>query len=306
MLSEVFTTAVSLMRGKHFEESEKLFLECLAETPSDANVLHHYASLCAETGRHEQAIAVLLHVLAMEPYRADVLRMLSGCYVHLGEWESAWGAILKAHDRGPRAPHILWNLSLELLRQGDYKQGLELYRAGLTAGERKTRYHEPPWRGSDLSGKTLFVWNEQGFGDCIQFARFLFTLKQEWPEVTVVLEMFADLIALFRTLPCVDVIFREQQDNSIPYSFDEHISLMDLPGALGVTLENLGECCPMPYLVASGALVTQWRAKMDASAFGVRVGICAAGNPLGHNDKRRSIDTAELVEHLREPATLRE
>src|SRR5437588_209293 len=31
----------------------------------------------------------------------------------------------------------------------------------------------PEWRGEDLTGKRLFVWTEQGFGDQILAARFI-------------------------------------------------------------------------------------------------------------------------------------
>ena len=40
------------------------------------------------------------------------------------------------------------------------------------ASERARAYHYPRWSGQDLSGKTLLVWGERGYGDEIQFARF--------------------------------------------------------------------------------------------------------------------------------------
>ena len=42
----------------------------------------------------------------------------------------------------------------------------------------------PFWDGSSLEGKTILVCSEQGFGDIIQFARYLPLLVQRQARVT--------------------------------------------------------------------------------------------------------------------------
>lgn len=57
------------------------------------------------------------------------------------------------------------------------------------------------WDGKqDLNGKTLLLHWEQGFGDMIQFSRYCFLLRQQYPEAKLILELHPELVDLFTQL----------------------------------------------------------------------------------------------------------
>jgi tetratricopeptide (TPR) repeat protein len=84
----------------------------------------------------------------------------------------------------------------------------------------------PPWNGEPLAGRTLYVHERQGFGDIIQFSRFLKPLRGG----RIVLEAPKTLHRLLApAFPGVDFAPRNDQPQA-----DLAISLMELPGILGV------------------------------------------------------------------------
>ncbi len=81
----------------------------------------------------------------------------------------------KAIEIAPDNALAHWNRGLRLLAMGDLDQGWEEYDWGLHTKERalSQRYSFLIWDGSDLSGKTILVYAEQGVGDEVLFASCL-------------------------------------------------------------------------------------------------------------------------------------
>ncbi len=124
--------------------------------------------------------------------------------------EAAW-AMEEAREILPDCPIIHRVLGDFLLRLGKYKEGFiekewrftmplpDSPRPGIPIwGEIlpriRRKYKKPYWDGSDLTDKTILVFNEAGFGDMIQNIRYLRELKAK----KVILEVKKDLYRLFR------------------------------------------------------------------------------------------------------------
>lgn len=82
-------------------------------------------------------------------------------------------------DSAQAHPARLRQVTEQLLREGRYREGFELFE------DRPTRWNlpthglpYPEWRGEDLRGKRLLVWNEQGLGDEIQMMRFIADVRR--------------------------------------------------------------------------------------------------------------------------------
>ena len=76
--------------------------------------------------------------------------------------------------RNDNAP-VHWNLSLNYLLQGKFKEGWEEHEwrwqcKGFPSPIRDFR--QPIWDGRDLNGQTILLHAEQGLGDTIQFVRY--------------------------------------------------------------------------------------------------------------------------------------
>lgn len=151
----------------------------------------------------------------------------------------------------------------------------------------------PQWRGKSLAGKTILLHAEQGFGDSIQFVRYVPLVAVKGAKI--VLEIPDSL------MPLVD--FRDDMVATIkpgapPPPFDLHCPLMSLPLAFGTTLATIpGET---PYLCVPPerkANVRKWLPNSGRT----RVGLVWSGKPSHRNDHNRSIAFDRLAPILSVP-----
>jgi ADP-heptose:LPS heptosyltransferase len=146
---------------------------------------------------------------------------------------------------------------------------------------------KPRWDGTqDLAGKTILVLSEQGYGDTLQFCRFIPLLKDLGATVHFV--VLKPLIELMQQVPGVDQLFDE---TDILPQYDFTCELMSLPHVLNVTLENLP--ANTPYIVAPEKNLSVWRSKIDTQKT-CRVGIVWGGNPSHTNNHLRSIPMSAI------------
>ena len=127
---------------------------------------------------------------------------------------------------------------------------------------------------------------EQGFGDTLQFARYLPLLASRAGRVTV--RVHQQLMTLFReSFPGVTVL--GDRGDPAPYQCDA--VLLSLPRLFKTRLETMP--AQMPYLRAPADALRQWADRLSAMR-GVKVGLVWAGNPEHVNDHRRSLDLKVL------------
>jgi hypothetical protein len=188
-----------------------------------------------------------------------------------------------------------WNDGLRLLLTGNLEQGWRAYewRKQLSEPVAARTYPQPLWLGEqDISGKTLFIHWEQGFGDTIQFCRY--AKLAETRGATVVMEVQRVLLGLLRRLsPTIELITPDKT----PASFDYHCPLMSLPLAFGTTLETIP--VEQHYLESEVASRAKWSARLEADSPGPktkpRIGIAWSGSPTHHHDHLRSIGLATCL-----------
>jgi hypothetical protein len=146
------------------------------------------------------------------------------------------------------------------------------------------------WDGSPLNGKTILLHAEQGFGDTIQFARFIRMVAAQGGRVVV--ECHPELVRLFRDCSAAERVIARGE--ALP-PFDQHAPLMSLPLVFHVRLQTIPAV--VPYFQVSKPLADRWRERI-ASTSGehkLRVGLCWAGNAVHRDDHARSAPVAELA-----------
>jgi hypothetical protein len=194
-------------------------------------------------------------------------------------WDEALAECRTALAREPASPDLKIQLALLLLGLGRYSEAWPLYeaRSELPSGSvRPTTLPYPEWDGAPI--RSLTVWDEQGFGDTIQHARFIPLLIARGIEVTLVVR--PELTALLSGLGATVIPARGRL--RIPI-VDAWAMMDSLPGRLGVTLESLEGG---PYLAAPADRRAKW-----ARAFGpsVRIGVVSKGKAIHPNDAQRSL-----------------
>ena len=180
-----------------------------------------------------------------------------------------------------------FDLSETLLLLGEFDRGWLEYRYRYSLKHTKIidrKVQMPRWNGNPIPGKTLYIHDEQGYGDTFQFLRLVKQAKER-SQARVVLEVNHESYPLVvRSLQgVVDQILPK---GTIPPPFDLHCELMSLPFALKLQLSDLPGA--IPYLLADPERVSKWAARLQ-SLPRPWVAICWAGRPTHFNDGNRSM-----------------
>ena len=167
---------------------------------------------------------------------------------------------------------------------GRFKEGWAEYQWRLKTQKvaHSHRYHVPCWDGSSFVDKRLVVHFEQGFGDNIQFMRYLPMVKRRGG--TVICEMLTPLMGLLRGFPGIDELIDAPFGTDPSMKKDLHVPLLELPRIFGTTLQTIPN--GVPYLHADSNKVEHWRQRLTGSSF--KIGIVWAGEPAHTEDKNRS------------------
>jgi len=177
---------------------------------------------------------------------------------------------------------------------GDYRTGWEKYEwrwKSIFAKERE--FPAAKWNGEELrEGTTLLVHAEQGYGDTIQFARFIPAVCRL--GVNVVFEVQGELKPLYEKMPGVMVVGGGEK---LP-RFDLHCPLLSLPLRLGTTPQTIPPATP--YLTAPAERLARWRDRVPGGQKR-KVGITWSGNPKLLRDLQRSISLDCLAPVLELP-----
>ncbi len=117
----------------------------------------------------------------------------------------------------------------------------------------------PAWDGSTLDG-TLVVYGEQGFGDIVQFARFVPLARQRVRAVVLLLTGdHAALAPLLATLQGVDRVLTQVQDLP-PTQVSARVSMLSLPHRLGIAAHGLAMTAP--YLLVPAERRAAWQSRL--------------------------------------------
>jgi len=236
-------------------------------------------------GSKRQALEMLEQGLrhATKPEERGALYKACGvvlrAFGRFAEAESAFGAALALAPADAEAATCLGMLRL---LHGDFADGWRLYRNRwrLSHWPTKMRYPEAHlWDGEVQPGMRLLLWCEQGFGDAIQFARYIPWLHGQ--GIDLVVEAHSPLSRLFvENWPTVEHLRPGRNECTV------HLPLMDIPGVWRGPLTTLAES--VPYLrVRAEALETRSRGGA------ARIGLAWFGRPEHPDDKERSLSTAE-------------
>ena len=132
------------------------------------------------------------------------------------------------------------NLAITFLLQGQLTAG---WREFEWRRSRKRDFKRPLWDGTPLNGKSILIYAEQGFGDTIQFVRYIDLLPDANTIIIVVCQ--PELKTLFKSINRIDTLVTKGED--IPDS-DVHVPLLSLPYMFNTTLDTIPARIPYLYL----------------------------------------------------------
>ena len=271
----------------------------LALTPYAAEIHNNRGNALLDLNRPDEALASFDRALALKPDYAEALVNRSNALRDLNRSHDAIASCDAALALNPDLAEAHWNKGLEQLLLGDFERGFAEYEwRWKRAGNAPRDFGVPQWRGEDVSGKslagkTILLHAEQGFGDTIQFVRYLPMLAARGARI--VLEVPDSLMPLIGDIDGVIAMISRGQPHP---PIDLHCPLMSLPLAFGPTLATIP--ATVPYLRAPAERVEAWRARLPASGK-LRVGLVWSGKPTHRNDHNRSIAFERLAPLLAVP-----
>jgi hypothetical protein len=175
-------------------------------------------------------------------------------------------------------------MSFALLLSGDFKKGWKEYEWRCKCKEAtslRRSFSQPQWDGSNIRGLTILLHFEQGFGDTIQFIRYVPLIAQQGAEVIIWCQ--EALASLLQNVKGIKQVF--VKGKQIP-QFDVHCPLASLPFVFDTALESIPAI--VPYISVDSLLVQKWFNKIQHDNSKLKIGLVWSGNPRYKADRYRS------------------
>lgn len=280
-----------------FAEAQRWSSKVAALNLQSADGLEQRANALQSLGRLEEGLETYEKALKLNPNMrrtglASTLFRLSRTDESIQHYEVML-------QRQPQFPLIHLQYATALLRKGRYEEGFAEFdwRWKCPTQHAPPRdYPQPLWRKQNITGKRVFIYPEQGFGDTILTARYLPNILQLNPA-SLMLECPGALADLFRrSFPQVKIVRADETPD-----FDFHAALFDLPLIFGTTLETIP--ANVPYLQADPAKVEQWKARLGGGSE-MKVGLVWGGSPINPGDRDRSMPLSAMAPLASVPAHL--
>jgi tetratricopeptide (TPR) repeat protein len=309
-----------LFEDQRYAEALDSFDAALGLTPKEADLWNSRAGALRKLGRLEESAAATREALRLRPRFAEAalnlgtaLLKLDCCDEALAAYEAAaetqpgYGAAFNGQALALRAlgriaearaafeaAEALGNREaisgrgcLDLML-GDFERGWEGYEARWVNGKSLADAfgaHFPGWRGPGRAGERVLVMNDHGFGDTIQFCRYLPLMTAAGVEPTFLCP--PRLHRLISSLTGVRLVAERPTGER----FDAQIALSSLPRAFATRLDTVPAA--VPYLAAEPERVRKWAARIGAEGF--KIGIVWQGNPNPEADMARSAPLAAFA-----------
>lgn len=266
-------TNLGLARGRmgDIDAARACHDQALARDPNCVDALINRGNLRERLDDIDGAVEDLAAAHELAPDNADILNNLGFACLSGNRTGEARRALTTALTLSPTHVEAAVNLSHLDLLTGDFVKGWR----GYEARRQRASWHVaspacPEWQGEDISGRTVLVVCEQGYGDVIQFARHALDLLDRGASV----DLYADacIADLLTTVPGVGKVVSDASGED----WDYWVPAMSLPFRLGL---DGPPGIAAAYLTAPRTVVTLTRG----------TGFCYRGNPRHRNDARRSL-----------------
>ena len=292
----------ALMDLNRFDDALDSYDRALAVRPNFAVALSNRGNALQRLGRLEDALASYERALAIHPDYAEALCNRGTTLRRLNRHDEALASYAAAIAASPDHGEAHFGMATVLLLRGDFERGWKQYewrwQAARLHNLRRT-FRQPHWLGQDeITSKTILVYSEQGYGDTIQFCRYVPLLAER--GVRVILQVREALKELMAGIAgAAQILSTDEPDSALP-AFDMECPLVSLPLAFKTRLDTIPAA--VPYLRAPPQRMADWDARL-APQRRPRIGLAWSGRTETLEESYRSIPLGALLPLLDIDAT---
>jgi hypothetical protein len=319
-IAQLMQLATEHEQAGRLAEAERVLRQVIAEAGDHHPAMHLLGVVSFRQDRIAEAARLMEQSIALAPLQALYHRNICEVYRVLGRLDEALVAGRRAAQLAPEDVHCYHNLGvlhyhrLELdeailcgeraltldsnfpgahfgiaeasLLRGDFVRGWEEYEWRMKLANAPPLLpptDRPQWDGSPLGDGLLLLIADQGYGDVIQFSRYIPWAASLCPNIAIACS--GELHDLVRQQPGIGTIFDHWERAP---GFAAHCALSGLPRLARTRLDTIP--ATIPYVRADPARAAVWAERLDAllpSGYR-RFGIVWAGRPTHHNDRNRS------------------
>jgi len=249
-----------LQKQNKYSESIEYYATAIKLNPDHAEAHNNLAAALYKLGNFKSSIENCRKAIKLRENYAEAYNTLAAALQAEQRFDEAIECYDKTVEYAPEYAEAYYSRGMLYLCNGEFAKGWDDYQWRLKTEKTKVtlRHDKPCWQGENFHGKTLLVQAEQGFGDSMQFVRYLPMVKERGG--TVILAEKPELIGLFRNLDGIDEIVDTAKVIEGDVKYDLYITLLSLP-----------------------------------KIFYIKIGIAWAGNPTHGNEHNRSCALKDFI-----------
>ena len=279
------------------DEAITYFQIALQLNPSHAETYNNLGHAFQQKGLIDEAITCYERAVQLNPTHTAAFYNLGITLQDKGQFSEAMKCYEKALQLDPNFAEAHWNISQLNLLSGNFKEGWRGYEWRWKCEEHRRHniceFTKPVWNGSDITGRTILLYGEQGFGDVIQFIRYAALVEQRGAKVIV--ECRKELKTLLQNAVGVHKVF--ERGEQLP-EFDVYCPLLSLPFIFDTVYESIP--ATIPYIRVGSEFLQKWQSRVQFDNTKFKIGLAWAGSKGHLKDRYRSCPL-ELFAPLAQP-----
>ena len=292
-----FVGVLLLQRGLWHEASPYL-KQAIDLAPTKADFRSHYAMALMERNELREASRQVHIALGNDPQCADAQFMMGEILCRAGYYDLAQPYYSKARQNPQRQKSATFAQAFSSFICGDLESGMALF---ASSGAAEDQLALPDWNGQPDQNLHLVLIGEYGFGDLLQFIRYVrlaqkrvkkITLSLPYPLVKLIHFNFPDMmIHAYHVPPEKLSSLPESISTQMPIDAMARCFYMNLPHLLTQPFDPLNH--DVPYIRSRQEKAVEWGKKVDHIPT-PRIGLVWSGNVLNQNNHNRSLPFASL------------
>ena len=282
---------------KHYDKAIVSFEKTIKLLPHHAGAYTNLGNVYNKTFNYKKASQLHEKSIVLNPKGSHAYSNAGISYKYLGLNKKAIESYLKAIALHPNFVNAHFDLASMYLSQGEFEKGWEEYewrfkKEGMFSHikEHKEIFSKIMLKKEmKIEGKTLLLHCEQGFGDSIQFIRFLAPLKKKF-KCKIAVKCRNELKELFECIKDIDILVSRSEET--PF-FDVHLPIMSMPYVL-----EMKDIKDLPQTKAYLQSKINKNYKVQKEKGKINIGICWSASFTGESYDGKVFDLKYLEDFI--------